>query len=191
MLESIQRHSSAQHHWQAVTQQAAFRRLLDAVSYPGRVCELDSETADALPLLLATLMDRSVTLSDPYRLITTDDLCRLGAIRATPQQAQFIVMPGDRTPDFEPALGSLENPQLGASLILCAAAFNRGTALRLSGPGIATETVLSTTGIDPVWWSLRRQWNISFPLGVDMLLVAGRQVVSIPRTTQIIMKGTP
>lgn len=188
MPDTLQCRNSDPQDWLAIRQQSAFRQLLDAFAYPGRVCELDS-AADALPLLLATLVDGSVTLADPHALIVADDWRRLGVLRATPEVAQFIVMPGDRPPDFQPGLGSLENPEQGATLILRTAELNRGHTLYLTGPGIEDQTVLRVSGVDPAWWTLRAQCNVAFPLGVDMLLISGQQIAAIPRTTHIAIQG--
>jgi len=176
--------SSALQAWQAPTQQAAFRQLLDAFSYPGRRVELNTEE-DALVLVLATLLDGGVTLADPQGLVSADDQRRLGVMTVNPEQAQYVVMSGEHVPDFKPALGTLESPEQGATLILRVSSLGSDGCLRLSGPGIESETTLSVNGIDPAWWALRSSWNGAFPLGIDLILVAGNQVVALPRTTRI------
>jgi alpha-D-ribose 1-methylphosphonate 5-triphosphate synthase subunit PhnH len=170
--------------WQAPTQQAAFRQLLDAFSYPGRRVELNTKE-DALVLVLATLLDGGVTLADPQGLVSADDQRRLGVMTVNPEQAQYVVMSGDHVPDFQPVLGTLESPEQGATLILKVDSLGGDDCLRLSGPGIEIETALSVSGIDPAWWALRSSWNGAFPLGIDLILVAGNQVVALPRTTRI------
>lgn len=191
-LRPFSRTESAAAHlqaWQPQSQQAAFRQLLDAFSYPGRVVELESPGTDALALVLATLIDGSTTLADPHGLVSADDCRRLGAMPAAPERAQFVVLPADCSPAFRPALGTLESPEGGATLILRVDAFGTQDDLRLSGPGIEGETHLSIRGIDPAWWALRSSWNAAFPLGVDLILVAARQVVALPRTTRVHVQG--
>lgn len=175
--------------WQPQSQQAAFRQMLDAFSYPGRLVELESPGDDALVLVLATLIDGSTTFSDPHSLMSADDCRRLGAVPAAPERAQFVVLPADRSPTFQPALGTLESPEHGATLVLRVDSLGKENSLRLSGPGIEGETTLSISGIDPAWWELRSRWNSAFPLGVDLIFVAGRQVVAIPRTTRVQVQG--
>lgn len=188
MPEPVQCRNADLQDWQAPRQQLAFRQLLDAFAYPGRLCELDCST-DALSLLLATLADGSVTLADPHTRISSDVWRRLGAREAAAEVSQFIVMPGGRMPDFRPMLGSLENPEQGATVILLTDGFNRGHTLHLSGPGIENQSRLCVSGVDPAWWTLRSQWNTAFPLGIDMILISGKQLAAIPRTTHIAIEG--
>ncbi|PKL97041.1 MAG: phosphonate C-P lyase system protein PhnH [Gammaproteobacteria bacterium HGW-Gammaproteobacteria-9] len=181
---TVEHKSTALHAWQVPTQQAAFRLLLEAFSYPGRRIELNTE-GDALVLVLATLLDGGVTFADPQGLISADDKRRLGAIAVSPEQAQYVVLSGDHVADFKPALGTLESPEQGATLILKVDSLGSDGCLRLSGPGIQSECSLAVGGIDPAWWARRAGWNGTFPLGIDLILVAGNQVVALPRTTRI------
>lgn len=180
---------SAKSDWTPAPQQAAFRQVMNCFAYPGRVSVLETEAEHALPLVLATLVDREVSLADPQALLDEDEHRRLGAHLASPEKAQFVVCQGQCPPDFLPALGSLENPEQGATLILIADSFAAGVRVHLSGPGIPDETAVCMQGIDPTWWQKREQWNSGFPMGVDMIVVAGRQVLGLPRTTRLTAKG--
>jgi len=171
--------------WLAQTQQALFRELITAFSYPGRIVQFGSSVADTLIMLLATLVDSGTTLADPFSLISHDDRRRLNVQPGLPERARFLILCGTSSPEFQPALGSLESPEEGATLIVCVQSFDKGEELELSGPGIDGVTALSINGIDPSWWIKRRQWNISFPMGVDLILVAEGEIVAIPRTTKI------
>jgi alpha-D-ribose 1-methylphosphonate 5-triphosphate synthase subunit PhnH len=175
--------------WQPVAQQGAFRQIMNCFAYPGRLGQLATEAKHGLPLLLATLVDRSNRLADPHRLLDDDEHRRLGANSGTPEMAQFVVQPGVLPPDFQPILGSLENPEQGATLIVVAERLGTGASLHLSGPGIDGTATVAVQGVDPVWWQKREQWNAGFPLGVDMIVVAERQVLALPRTTRIDLKG--
>jgi len=180
---------SAKSDWTPAPQQAAFRQIMNCFAYPGRVSVLETEAEHALPLLLATLVDREVSLADPQALLDEDEHRRLGAYRASSEKAQFVLYPGQCPPDFVPSLGSLENPEQGATLILIADSLAAGARMHLSGPGIRDETAVCIQGIDPTWWQKREQWNSSFPMGVDMIVLAGRQVLGLPRTTRLTAKG--
>lgn len=175
--------------WQPPRQQQAFRRLMTAFSYPGRVLPLAAEGESALTLVLATLVDGACTLADPQRLLACDDLRRLGARQASVDSADFVLARGDRVLDAAPRLGSLENPERGATVVLRVGRLGEGTALSLQGPGIAGEQVLRVGGVDPAWWTLRAEWNSHFPLGVDLILVGEQAVTALPRTTRIALKG--
>ncbi|HEC5233353.1 TPA: phosphonate C-P lyase system protein PhnH, partial [Pseudomonas aeruginosa] len=51
--------------WQAPRQQTAFRQLMTAFSYPGRVVPLADGAESALLLVLTTLVDSACALADP------------------------------------------------------------------------------------------------------------------------------
>lgn len=189
MLEQQLTARSAKSDWTPARQQAAFRQIMNCFAYPGRVNALETESAHALPLLLATLVDREVSLADPQALLDEDEHRRLGAHLRSPEKANFVVVSGLCPPDFLPALGSLENPEQAATLIVIADSFAAGARVHLSGPGIPDETTVCIQGMDSTWWQKRDQWNSGFPLGVDMIVVAGRQVLGLPRTTRITAKG--
>lgn len=180
--------------WQPLTQQAVFRRLMRAFSYPGRVetlcdAEHDNMHTGALPRVLATLMDAEVTLADPDGLLDPHMLTLLEACTRPADLAQFIVARGDRAPQFSPALGSLESPEHGATVILAVECLGEGSALHLSGPGVDGMTSLQVRGLDPGWLTARSNWNAGFPLGVDWILVDAQRLVALPRTTRITCKG--
>jgi alpha-D-ribose 1-methylphosphonate 5-triphosphate synthase subunit PhnH len=179
--------------WQPLAQQAVFRQLMRAFSYPGKVevlCQNAHDTQDAaLPHVLATLLDAEVTLADPDNLLDADLLTLLEARVLVAERAQFIVARADRAPQFTPMLGSLESPEQGATVILRVACVGEGSTLHLSGPGVNGSANLQVRGLDPKWLAARSSWNAGFPLGVDMILVDGQRAVALPRTTRISCKG--
>lgn len=175
--------------WQPARQQRVFRRLMTAFSYPGRVQNLDAAAGQALRLTLATLVDGACSLSDPQHQLAADDLRRLGARTASVACADFIVAQGRQALEATPRLGSLENPEHGATVVLAVAALGAGAALCLQGPGIDGEQMLHVSGVDPAWWTQRAEWNAHFPLGVDFILVSEHAIVALPRTTRIALKG--
>jgi alpha-D-ribose 1-methylphosphonate 5-triphosphate synthase subunit PhnH len=44
---------------------------------------------------------------------------------------------------------------------------------------------IAVQGLNSAWFELREGWNASFPMGVDIVLLAGKQVMALPRTTRI------
>jgi alpha-D-ribose 1-methylphosphonate 5-triphosphate synthase subunit PhnH len=179
--------------WHPLAQQRIFRRLMDACAYPGRLADLSDAGAKALSAVLATLLDGEVSLADPDDLVAESDWPRLEARRATPEVADFIVCDGaiapKTAPAFSPRLGTLENPERSATLILRVAKLggdeSRGMRLILSGPGIEGTQTLSVDGLAPAWLSARAAWAAVFPLGVDYILVDRERAAFLPRTTQI------
>lgn len=177
--------------WQPAVQQQVFRCLMHAFAYPGRVLPLPHRHAGepALIRVLATLLDGEVGLADLDALIPEDARSRLEARTMAPEFAPFIIARAERTPDFLPSLGSLENPEHGATLILKVRALGVGASLRLTGPGICGQAEFAVQGLDPAWLAARAEWNVAFPTGVDLLLVDEAQIVALPRTTHIQTQG--
>lgn len=172
--------------WSPLTQQRVFRRLMEAFAYPGRIRVLCKEGCDdALRAVLATLADAGTGLADPAGLLAADDWRRLAARRVPPEHAAFVVLRGDAVADFQPALGTLESPEGGATLVLRVATLGQGSRLRLNGPGIDGESVLEVTGLNAAWLRRREAWNSGFPMGVDLLLVDDRHVAALPRAIRI------
>ncbi|HPB91181.1 MAG TPA: phosphonate C-P lyase system protein PhnH [Rugosibacter sp.] len=171
--------------WQAHTQQRLFRRLLEAFSYPGRLLDATDSGTTARLAILATLLDGEVNLADPHGLITPEDRRRLMASAAAPEQARFVVADAARVPNFTPALGSLESPEFGATLLLEVEQLGAGSPLLLTGPGIASQKQLAVHGLHPDWIARRADWVSAYPLGVDIILCDAKHFAALPRTTQI------
>ena len=51
------------------------------------------------------------------------------------------------------------------------------------GPGIENQRDMHTV-LDKNFW-LKRAAAMAFPLGVDVMLVAGQDLIGLPRTTQV------
>ncbi len=179
--------------WLPSAQQQVFRCLMTAFSYPGRVLPLSAVQATSekstLIHILATLLDGEVGLADPDSLITPSDRLRLEAPSMLPEQAPFVVALAEFAPNFSPNLGSLENPEFGATLILKVASLSSGQTLNLTGPGIQAQAKLTVQGLHPGWLAARTEWNCAFPMGVDLLLIDEARVVALPRTTRIQNQG--
>lgn len=168
--------------WHPSVQQAAFRQVMQAYARPGMVQRLP---ADAQMLALATLLDGATSLADPDRLLGELETARLETRNAAPEVAQFVLVRGNRPPAFQPAIGTLESPDHGATVLLVVESLGDGQPLRLSGPGVDGVLETAVGGLDPAWLEAREVWNAAFPLGVEMLLLAQNDILALPRTTRI------
>lgn len=172
--------------WQADTQQAHFRLLLEAMSRPGRIYTLHTPCDRAALAVLATVLDARVTLADPHRYLHPEDWLMLECAREAPGAADYILCRGEHPPAFEPRLGTLPEPEHSATLVIALDGLGQGdTRLRLRGPGIEHTQALSLDGLDPHWLNKRDDWVGAFPLGVDMILVDEKRIAALPRTTRI------
>jgi len=170
--------------WQPLPQQQAFRLIMQAMAYPGRVQQLAGD--DAARLVLATLLDPGVSLCDRHGLLAAADWPLLEATPADAAQADYLLVDGSRPVDVAPKLGTLPAPEQSATLLLRVAALDEGdTQLRLTGPGIATEQPLRIAGLHPDWLARRADWVAAFPLGVDLLLCDASRIAALPRTTRV------
>lgn len=178
--------------------QAAFRTLLGALSEPGTIHALEGGIAP--PAGCAAAMAVSLlTLADYETPLWLDQSRREGAagawvrfhcaapLAASPAEAAFAVLDGAAT---EPKLAAFNPgndlfPDTSTTLIIECAAFEGGEAVTLSGPGIETSRTIAPTGLRAGFWDEVAANNALYPLGVDMLLVAGNRIMGLPRSTII------
>lgn len=171
-------------------QQRRFRALLHAMSYPGEVLDLAPHLAGERSALgiLACLVDETTTLADPDRLLSTSERGLLKATCVPTESADFVLVNAREMPrpDFRPKLGDLYRPDTSTTMVLAGQSVGTGPIeMRLTGPGVKTETRLLLEGFDPSWFAARNRWVANFPLGVDLLLCDSAHVAAIPRTAAI------
>jgi alpha-D-ribose 1-methylphosphonate 5-triphosphate synthase subunit PhnH len=174
--------------WTPETQQKVFRRLFNAMARPATIWQLSDllRTAPAWQAVLATLVDGAVSLSDPCGLLDRHTRHLLQVPDAAPEKAGYIVADAADAPGYEPFTGTLESPETGATCLLRVARLGEGgLCLRCQGPGIEAEQRLFVAGLAAEWLVRRRRWNLSFPLGVDLILADDERVAALPRTTQV------
>lgn len=174
--------------WHAQVQQRVFRELVDAFSHPGtiQILATGDTTADTHNAVLATLLDAETSLADPHSLLSTTDWPLLQAKPAATDTARYILVDGQRPPDFQPCLGTLASPEFSATLLIKVNALGHGPlAMTLSGPGIAQRSELYVAGLHVAWLQQRVNWVTQFPLGVDIILCTATQIAALPRTTRI------
>lgn len=175
--------------WQEATQQHLFRELLSCMSLPGTIANLSRylNGNSALVGVLATLLDGSVSFSDETGLLKERDRRLLQASSAPVEAAHVVIADAIAPPPqgFCPNLGTLTSPEQGATLVLQGQALGKGNlALCLKGAGILDQRTIALSGFHPTWFNQRAEW-ISFPLGIDLILVDATQVMALPRTTKL------
>ncbi len=177
--------------------QRCFRRILSAMSEPGTIHSLDeaieapSGVGPAAMLVLLTLADHetSVWLSPKVAAAAAPYLrFHCGApVVDTPMSASFALVDGGATgldlAAFDP--GDDRYPDRSATLVVACEALEGGRRVVLSGPGIRGTRTVSPSGLDAGFWEKVADNNARYPLGVDFILAAGNQIMSIPRSTGI------
>ena len=180
--------------WQGRTQQQVYRRLLSAMARPGTVADLGDVLAgrSAVNGVLAMLVDAEVGLADVNGLVDETDWPLLEARQSEVPEADFIIVDGHYPPgeDFEPSLGSLSNPEHGATVLLVVSNVGDGEGrISLSGPGVDGSHELNVSGLDARWLQRREDWVAGFPMGVDVILCGPTRVAAIPRSTCVTTVG--
>lgn len=178
--------------------QVSFRAVMDALANPGVLQPLrGAAPPNALSPELATI---ALTLADHDTPVWLDPSFaqndaviawlrfQTGAPLTTdPARAHFaLVSDVAQLPAFDRfALGTDEYPDRSTTIVVALPAQSGGPELTLRGPGIQHMRTIAPRGLPPgfaAMWAANREL---FPRGIDLLLVAGGQVIGLPRSTRI------
>ncbi|MCA3366882.1 MAG: phosphonate C-P lyase system protein PhnH [Roseomonas sp.] len=173
--------------------QASFRAILDAMSRPGRIQRIAARIIPPAPLCTAagaallSLADADTPLwLDAGAGVAEWLRFHCGApITREIGTARFALACG-AAPSLEALdVGTDEDPQLGATLILQVAGLVAGVGWRLTGPGIQNEHHLRVLGAPADFITAWAANHALFPRGVDVLLCAGDSIAALPRSVTI------
>lgn len=177
--------------------QRAFRTVLEAMSRPGRIGTIADDLDPPAPLTVATaaiclaLVDHDTPLWLAPDLHTPSAVAFLRfhcgcPIVDDPATAAFAIADAATVPSLDSfAPGDDAWPETSTTLIVQVPDLRPDGALTLSGPGIETAHRLGADGLrDGIWteWTANRGL---FPCGVDLILVTGRSLAALPRTTTV------
>jgi len=160
---------------------ATFEALMWSMARPGESRELPEA---GLGGIVEALIDREcVAYADNAAL--TRKIAETGALTGELHQADHVFLDSlDAAADALAAIrcGSALYPDEGATLV-AQVSHGQGHRLRLTGPGIDGSHELALA-LPSAFWALRQQL-CAYPEGFELLLVDGRSVIGIPRSTQI------
>jgi alpha-D-ribose 1-methylphosphonate 5-triphosphate synthase subunit PhnH len=179
--------------------QAAFRALLAALSEPGLPRDLGAALAapaglqPATAVALATLADYETPIWLPAALRDAEAGAWLrfhcgAALVEDPARAAFAVIDGAAP---EPLLGAFspgddQFPDRSATVFVQCAALDGGpSSLALTGPGIAGRRLIAPAGLRPGFAAELIDNAALYPLGIDLVLSCGTQVLGLPRSTLV------
>lgn len=182
--------------------QTAFRAILSALSEPGTIHVLDAgiEAPDGLhPASAVTLL----TLADYETPVWLAEAGREGAagawlrfhattpLAAQPTEASFAVIDGaGNTPKLADFSGGDDLfPDRSTTILVECTTLEGGEMVTLSGPGIPGTRTVAPKGLRAEFWAEVAANNALYPLGIDMLLVAGNRVMGLPRSTIVTSGG--
>ncbi|WP_257168639.1 phosphonate C-P lyase system protein PhnH [Bradyrhizobium sp. SRS-191] len=183
--------------------QSTFRTVMEAMARPGQVMVVGDEVggpSSMMPGVAAialTLLDQETPLWLDEAFLRAPDVgawlkFHTGApIVGRSDAASFALIAEPATlPDLASfALGTPEYPDRSTTLILQVPSLTAGQTFHLRGPGIDGMTAL-TASLAPADLFARLSINEAlFPRGLDVILVDGRSLVAIPRTTRLASSG--
>lgn len=182
--------------------QVTFRLILHAMSRPGTIValprpqELPEGLGAAAAAVLLTLTDQETPLwIEPERagVLAGWLAFQTGSPAvAGPEDATFALLPGMAA---EPALsafpaGEDRYPDRSTTIVVeCEALRGGSRTVRIAGPGIETPLDIAPSGLHGGFWSACIANHARFPLGVDLVLVAGTEAMALARTTSISVSG--
>ncbi|MEM1149099.1 MAG: phosphonate C-P lyase system protein PhnH [Pseudomonadota bacterium] len=159
---------------------ATFDALMWALSRPGCVRQLP---APGMAGVVDTLIDRECRVyADDAAL--AGRAARAGAELVDTDAAEHVF--ADALRDLaiidQLSLGSDLYPETGATLY-APALFGAGRTLRLTGPGIDGEITMQVHGMPFNFW-IKRRAVMRYPMGFELFLIDGDQVIGLPRSTE-------
>ncbi|MMZ41939.1 Alpha-D-ribose 1-methylphosphonate 5-triphosphate synthase subunit PhnH [compost metagenome] len=176
--------------------QQTFRLILKALSEPGHVVTLQgSPTWDRLnaasTAALLTLADQETPIQLSPDLKSEQALTNIRFHSGAPlaeraEEVCFALFDSQLQATDLQALphGSEISPEFSATVIVQLASLEQGTALRLTGPGIEHQRIISPQ-LPPALLDYLLNRPQRFPLGLDFLLTCGECLLALPRTTHV------
>jgi len=183
--------------------QSTFRLVMDAMAHPGSVYRIAAAVEAPRPLMRAsaalalTLCDHDTPIwldrpmSEAPGLANWLKFHSGAPIVTDPSAASFaLIADGGALPKLDSfSFGSAEYPDRSTTLLLQVESLTQGQRYELRGPGI-NGTVVLRAAIEPKDLFGRLAVNAaSFPRGIDVVLIAGGEIVAIPRTTRLAAQG--
>jgi alpha-D-ribose 1-methylphosphonate 5-triphosphate synthase subunit PhnH len=162
-----------------------FLALMWALSYPGRAYALP-DLGEPFALIAETLLDLETSGYSPDEMLQAA-LRQTGARLLPPETAAYHFYPtvsdAELTSIRAANVGTPLDPETGATLII-GCVLGSGAALTLRGPGVRGAATVQVSGVPSRLWALRES-ACRFPLGWDIYLIDGRQVVGLPRSLHV------
>lgn len=178
--------------------QATFRALLNAMSYPGRIGQVDHAPSTPAPLsaaagaLALTMLDFDTPVwLDPAlgnESVATYIRFHCGSlIVADPAQARFALIADAAA---MPQLGAFDigedrYPDRSATLIIAVPSLTDGPATTWTGPGSNGSIRPAIAGLPAGFWSQWADNSELYPQGVDIIFTCGSQILGLPRTIAV------
>lgn len=180
--------------------QSTYRKVLECFSYPGRILSLKEELQDyegeegsfcGTQAFMRMLLDSDVS----FHIVDNKEVGnKISQITYSKQkalgEADYVFLLANENHMLDKVieavkLGTLQNPHLGATIVVECEHIGNKEELVLNGPGIKSQNYVSFEMGD-AWITARNEKNREYPLGVDMVFIdKENRLVALPRTTQV------
>lgn len=174
-----------------------FLALLNAQCSPGQAtgpvptASLGADASvDSAAAVLLALLDPTTSLAVEGQPAENFDWLYVatGAAVAPVSQADFVLSTHNLSGVVAAAKrGTAEQPELGATVLF--AGDSAHAAVTISGPGIE-QPMQTTVPMSAAVIAARAVANAAYPMGVDVVIARGDQLIAFPRSTRISMEGT-
>jgi alpha-D-ribose 1-methylphosphonate 5-triphosphate synthase subunit PhnH len=182
----------------ALDAQRVYRRLLDAMSRPGRLQDL-SEAPEPPVGLTRACAGIALTLLDFETRVWLDPALRGGEAEAwlrfhcncplvdDPRAAAFALVADaaamPRLDAFD--AGDARYPDRSTTIVVQLPSLTGGPAVELEGPGIDGRIAVRPVGLPVDFWQQVADNGSEFQLGVDLVVVDADTVMGLPRTVRV------
>ena len=178
--------------------QSVFKAMMDGMARPGTIQMLDKGALPPLPMgagagaIALTVCDHDTPVYLAMPLVEAGVpgwlAFQTGALVTEDRpEAQFAFY--DQKTPLPPlstfSVGTQEYPDRSTTIILEIPAFHAGQDYILAGPGIDGSTAINVAGLPAPFEGLWKENNGLFPRGIDLVLVAGLEMICLPRTVRI------
>lgn len=182
--------------------QKVYRNLLDSMSKPGVINNIKNEVdkLDVYSDLSKGLMTLSYTLLNIESKFYTKDENDKNYIKLRTlgkpvdiEKAEFIIMDIAKYTKDEilntlekVQIGTLEDPHLGATVVIKTSNLSNDKKYILKGPGIKDIAYVNIEGIDMDFFNKRTEIMYEYPLGFDLIFIdSNGNLLCLPRTTKV------
>ena len=184
--------------------QNVFRLLLNAMASPGTIVDVEESLQVAPPslgyaassiLLAMADLETPIWISGQLRTDTAERWVRFhtGAnLTEDRALATFSLISGaDADGNFESfARGEERYPERSTTVIVVCESLDGGHVVNLTGPGIEDAHRVAPRVLREGFWTEVQRNHAMFPLGVDLIFVAGTSFFCLPRSTRVDLKAS-
>jgi alpha-D-ribose 1-methylphosphonate 5-triphosphate synthase subunit PhnH len=178
--------------------QSVFKALMDGLARPGAIQVLDAGAKPPAPMgagsgaIALTLCDHDTPVYLAMPLVEAGVpgwlAFQTGALITDDRtEAQFAFF--NATTALPPlstfSTGTQDYPDRSTTIILEVPSLTGGPDYVLAGPGIDGSTTIAPSGLPVPFEGLWRENNGLYPRGVDLVLVAGLDMICLPRTVRV------